>query len=127
MENPASEYNPLMQRAVHFYTRLQTARGRWDTLPPLARSIVGIFALPGIALLLLSIAAAVVSIFVLLLLTVPVYRVLQAVFGVRRPLTDAEVSEIPPAFSVFGQPFGSVDPAESPGRRQVDAKVTDAE
>ena len=91
-------------------------------LPSWARSIVLIFALPGIALLLLSIALGLCSIFVLLLLTVPVYRVLQAVFGVRQPISDPQVSENPFVFSLFGQ---AVD--ESPGSRQVEAKVTDAE
>jgi hypothetical protein len=117
-----------MQNAGRYYSRFQTVRGGFNTLPPLARSIVSIFALPGIALLLLSIALGLCSIFVLLLLTVPVYRVLQAVFGVRQPIAEPQVPENPFVFSLFGQALGSADATdESPGSRQVEAKVTDAE
>ena len=117
-----------MQNAARYFTRFQTARGGFNTLPPLGRSIVAIFALPGIALLVLSIALALCSIFVLLLLSVPVYRVLQAVFGGRQPIAEAQMPENPFVFSFFGQaPMGNADSAESPGRRQVEAKVTDAE
>jgi hypothetical protein len=118
-----------MQNAGQYFnfSRFQTARGGFNTLPPLARSVVTIFALPGIALLLLSIALGLCSIFVLLLLTVPVYRVLQAVFGVTKPITEAPVPENPFVFSLFGQALGAADSAdESPGSRQVEAKVTDA-
>ena len=117
-----------MPNAVHYFARFQNVRGGWGNLPPLARSIVTIFALPGIALLLLSIAAMLCSIFVLLLLTVPVYRVLQAVFGGRQPISEPRAPENPFVFSLFGQALGSADSSdESPGRRQVEAKVTDAE
>jgi hypothetical protein len=119
-------YNDFMQNAAQYFGRFQTARGGFNTLPPLARCIVAIFALPGIALLVLSIALALCSIFVLLLLTVPVYRVLRAVFGGRQPITDVQMPENPVVFSLFGQALGA-DSNESPGRRQVEAKVTDAE
>ncbi len=117
-----------MQNSARYYSQFQTARGGFNTLPPLARSIVTIFALPGIALLLLSIALGLCSIFVLLLLTVPVYRVLQAVFGVSKPATEPSAAENPFVFSLFGQALGSADSAdESPGSRHVEAKVTDAQ
>ena len=124
-----------MRNAVHYYSRFQTARGGWSTLPPLARSIVAIFALPGIALLLLSFALALCSIFILLLLTAPVYQVLKAVFGGRQPTAEAPMPENSAVFSVFGQTLDKMDLGadlgsgsdESPGRRQVKAKVTDAE
>jgi hypothetical protein len=117
-----------MQNAGGYFSRFQTVRGGFNTLPPLGRSIVAIFALPGIALLLLSIALGLCSIFVLLLLTVPVYRVLQAVFGGRQPISEPRAPENPFVFSLFGQALGSADSSdESPGRRQVEAKVTDAE
>jgi hypothetical protein len=116
-----------MQNAARYFTRFQTARGGFATLPPLARTIVAIFALPGIVLLVLSIALGLCSIFVLLLLTVPVYRVLQAVFGIRQPTTEAQMTENPVVFSLFGQALGMGDSDESPGRRQVEAKVTDVE
>jgi hypothetical protein len=115
-----------MQNAFQYYTRFQSARGGFGSLPPLARSIVTLFALPGIILLGLSILSGLVSIFVLLLLTVPVYRVLQAVFGGRQPMAGPSVPENPFA-SFFGQmPEGVAGSTESPGRKQVDAKITDA-
>jgi hypothetical protein len=119
-------YNhPDMQNAFQYYTRFQSARTSMGSLPPFARSIVTLFALPGIICLLLSILAGLVSIFVLLLLTVPVYRVLQAVVGGRQPTAEAGLSENPLVASFFGQMPGGV--AESPGRKQVDAKIIDAD
>lgn len=113
-----------MQNAAQYFARFSSVRGSLNGLPPFARGIVGIFALPGIALLLLSIVLGLVSISVLLLLTVPVYRLLGAVFGVQRPVAGAPNADNPFVFSLFGQPTGGGD--ESPGRRQVEAKVTDA-
>ena len=116
-----------MQYAAQYYTRFQSARGSFGSLPPFARSIVALFAFPGIVLLLLSILMGLVSIFVLLLLTVPVYRVLQAVFGGRLPAAGPSVPENPFA-SLFGQvPVGGGESMDSPGRKHVDAKITDAE
>jgi len=94
----------------------------------LAKSIVAIFALPGIVLLLLSILLGLVSIFVLLLLTVPVYQVLQAVFGGRQPTTGNAMAENPFVSSFFGQmPGGGADSNVSPGVKQVEAKIIDAD
>ena len=116
-----------MQNATAYYTRFQSARGRYGSLPPLAKSIVALFAIPGIVLLLLSILLGLVSIFVLLLLTVPVYQGLQAVFGSRQPISGTAMAENPFVSSFFGQMPGSVvDSNESPGSKQVDAKVIDA-
>jgi hypothetical protein len=113
-------YNPAMPNAVHYFAQFQSARGRFGTLPSWCRFIVGIFALPGIALMLLSIASLLVSILALLLLTVPVYQALQAVFGVRSPSGDATIVENP--FAAFGFP----SPEGPAGRRHVDAKVVDS-
>jgi hypothetical protein len=113
-----------MQQAFRYYSRFQSARGSLGSLPPLARSVVTLFALPGIILLVLSILMGLVSIFVLLLLTVPVYRVLQAVFGGRQPTAEPMMPENPFA-SLFGQMPGAE--VESPGRKQVEAKITDAD
>jgi hypothetical protein len=114
-----------------YYARFQSARGRYGSLPPLARSIVGLFAIPGIVLLLLSILLGLVSIFILLLLTVPVYQVLQAVFGSRQPTTRTAMAENSFVSSFFGQMPGTVNgpdesPDHSPGVKQVDAKIIDA-
>ena len=110
-----------------YFSRFQTARGGFGSLPPLARSVVTLFALPGIVLLVLSILLALVSISVLLLLTVPVYRVLQAVFGGRQPTTVSEMPENP-FMSLFGQMSdNSGESADSPGVKQVEAKIIDAD
>jgi hypothetical protein len=115
-----------MHRAFQYYSRFQSARGSLGGLPPFARSIVMLFALPGIVLLLLSIVMGLVSIFVLLLLTLPVYRVLQAVVGGRQPSAGPIVAENP-FVSLFGQmPSGGAESIESPGRKQVEAKIVDA-
>jgi hypothetical protein len=117
-----------MQNAFRYYSHFQSARGSFGTLPPFARSIVTVFAIPGIVLLLLSIFAGLVSIFVLLLLTVPVYRVLQAVFGGRQPITVSQSAENPFLTTLFGQvPGGVAESMESPGRKQVEAKIIDAD
>jgi hypothetical protein len=61
-----------------YYGRIQGLRGNWGGLPTWARAIVGIFALPGLILLALSILAFVVSLLALLLLTAPVYSALKS-------------------------------------------------
>lgn len=70
-----------MIRLLHYYGRFQGLRSEWGGLPPWARLVLFIFALPGILLILLSILAVLVSLAALLLLTVPVYRILRAVTG----------------------------------------------
>jgi len=117
-----------MQNAFHYYSRFQSARGSVGSLPPVARSIVALFAIPGIVLLVLSILAGLVSIFVLLLLTVPVYRVLQAVVGGRQPTAGPEAVQNPFVNALFGPEPGSArESIDSPGRKQVEAKITDAD
>ena len=91
-----------------YYGRAQSLRGNLGSLAPWARSIVAIFALPGILLAALSLLAFIVSILALLLLTVPVYRILQAVTA----------SGGRPAVAAF-------DPEPSPGRKQVDVRVVE--
>jgi hypothetical protein len=95
------------------YGRWSSARNGFSTLPPLARLIVMILALPGIALAALSLLLFIVSILALLLLTVPAYRVLSAVTGARPPAGPGESGE-----SLF-------DPEPSPGRKQVEVRVVE--
>ena len=95
------------------YGRFSTARGGFGSLPGPARFIVGLAALPGIVLAALSLLLFIVSILALLLLTVPVYRILQAVTG-NRPAA----ATVAPTGSLF-------DPEPSPGRKQVDVRVVD--
>jgi hypothetical protein len=110
-----------VQNSFQYFSRVQSIGGRFGSLPPLARLIVGIFALPGIVLLLLSILSGLVSIFVLLLLTVPIYRLLAGVFGVTGPIEPQGRADLVNPFTggFFGQP------EDSPLRRQVQATVTD--
>ena len=97
-------------------------------LPPGARLVVSLFAMPGIVLLVLSILLGFVSIFVLLLLTVPVYRVMRAIFGDREPAVAASGNQNPFVSTLFGQMASGWDnTAVSPGRKHVDARVIDAE
>ena len=70
-----------MFQYTRYYGQFQDLRGSLGGLPPWARSIVGIFAIPGIILILLSILAFVVSLSALLLLTVPVYSLLRNLTG----------------------------------------------
>jgi hypothetical protein len=92
-----------MLRLLHYYSKYQSAKGAWGGLPVWARWLLFLAALPGLGLLLLSIAAFFVSLLALLLLTVPLYRALRWVAG-----TEPEPQEME-------APLGSVDfvePAE---------------
>jgi hypothetical protein len=66
-----------MMRLFQYYGKYQGLRTRLGAMPGWAKFIVGIFAIPGILIFLLSILLFLVSILALLLLTVPVYRLLQ--------------------------------------------------
>ena len=70
-----------MVRVVEYYNRVQGVRTQLTGLPEWARVVLFVAALPGIALIALSILAFLVSLTALLLLTVPLYRVLRAVTG----------------------------------------------
>ena len=73
-----------MVRVVEYYNRVQGVRTRLTGLPEWARVVLFVAALPGIALIALSILAFLVSLAALLLLTVPLYRLLRAVTGAGR-------------------------------------------
>lgn len=92
-----------MFRVLQYYGRYQSARGALGGLPAWARWLVFLAAIPGIILLLLSAFAFFVSLFVLLLLAVPVYRLASWVSGPQ------------PEVEAFQAPLGGVDfvePAE---------------
>ena len=74
----ASGYHRAMLEFTRYYGRFQGLRGNLTGLPAWARLIVGIFALPGLILLGLSILAVIVSLLALLLLTAPVYSALKS-------------------------------------------------
>jgi hypothetical protein len=101
-----------MLRFVQYYGRFQDAKGRFGGLPGWAKWPILIAAIPGVLLALLSIAALLVSILALLLLTVPTYRLMQMLTGtgVRENFAgEAEVVSQPP----------------SAGRRHIDVKIVD--
>jgi hypothetical protein len=102
-----------LERLWTYYGNFQSVRGRFGGLPQWARGLVFLAALPGIALAVLSILAFLVSILALLLLTVPVYRLMQVVTGsgVQRTPTGEAGS------SVFDPPTGP--------RKRVESTVID--
>jgi hypothetical protein len=106
-----------MTQFVNYYGRFQRVKGGVTGLPFLARLILVIVALPGLILLGLSIVAFVVSLLALLLLTVPVYRLLSAVFLPHpQPQQGAWASE--PEF------VSPVSPGPT-GRRHVEVKIVE--
>jgi hypothetical protein len=106
-----------MTQFVNYYGRFQGMRGRVTTLPFVARLLLVIVALPGLILLGLSIVAFVVSLFALLLLTVPVYRLLSALF----------LPQVQPQQGAWDEPeFVSPLSAAGPtGRRHVEVKIVE--
>jgi hypothetical protein len=92
--------------------RLAGLRGAIASLPGWAKAILAIVSLPGLLLLALSLVAVAVSILALLLLTVPVYRLLQ-MFGAggQRGETDGMA--------------GDQEVDVRPTRRHVEVKIID--
>ena len=74
-----------------------------------------IVALPGLILLGLSIVAFVVSLFALLLLTVPVYRLMSALF----------LPQVQPQQGAWVEPEFVNPVSPSPGRRHVEVKIVE--
>jgi Flp pilus assembly protein TadB len=97
-------------QVFNYIGRFQTARAGFSGLPAWARFLVFLAAIPGVVLAVLSILGLVVSIFVLCLLAVPVYRLLRLVCFTRQ--NQAETSEL-------------TDVATPSGRRRVDAKIVE--
>jgi len=97
---------------IHYYGRFQDVKGKFGGLPSWAKWPIAIAAIPGVLLALLSIAAFLVSILALLLLTVPTYRLMQLLTGtgVREETADRE--EV-------------VSPTVSTGRRHIDVKIVE--
>lgn len=98
------------------YVRIFNTANRYRTsftgLPQWGRLVVAVFALPGIALLLLSITIFVVSLLALLLLTVPVYRMLVTLTSSRQARTETSSG------SVFM-------PVTDGNRRRVDVRIVE--
>jgi hypothetical protein len=120
-----------MFQVFQYVGKVQRLRGRMLGLPAWCRAIIFIAALPGALLLSLSILAVLVSILALLLLTVPLYRVFQALFG-QAPVEQTQVPASPNLADLFGAmgggmnaPVGDNDAPDmvSPGRKKVDVTI----
>jgi hypothetical protein len=105
-----------MIQILNYYGRFQGMRGKVTGLPFLARLVLVIVALPGLLLLGLSIVAFIVSLFALLLLTVPVYRLLSALFLPR--VEQQQGAWVEPEF------MSPVSPGPT-GRRHVEVKIVE--
>jgi hypothetical protein len=103
-----------------YYSRFQGVRGRIVALPAWARGLIFIAALPGVALIALSLLVLLVSILALLLLTVPLYRVLKALVGT--PVAPQQQPTSPSDFFAGFTP-ATEDLTPSPGRKKVDVTI----
>jgi hypothetical protein len=103
-----------MYQFLNYYARFQGVRGQVGGLPTWARFVLGVVALPGILLAGLSILAFLVSLLALLLLTAPVYRLLQFVTGSGQ-YRDANEQRMNEPAPPMGEP--------SPGRRHIDVTI----
>ncbi|MDB5355100.1 MAG: hypothetical protein JWN24_1553 [Phycisphaerales bacterium] len=79
-----------MSRFVGYYSRFNDLKGDLTGLPPWARTVFVAFALPGIALLALSIVAVIASVAVLLAVCIPVYTLLRALTARGRSAAEGE-------------------------------------
>jgi hypothetical protein len=116
-----------MYQLLEYYGRWKGVRGRFSGLPSWARLVVGIAALPGIVLVGLSILAFLVSLLALLLLTVPLYRVLSALFpgneqGVATVPSDFGPDVVVDASTVVESPEQT---GPTPARRQIEVKIVE--
>ena len=112
-----------MIQFVHYYGRFQGVKGRVTGLPFIARLILVILALPGLLLLGLSIVAFVVSLLALLLLTVPAYRLLSALFLPRVEQQQGAWAE--PFDGVQDGPEFVSPVSPAPPRRHVEVKIVE--
>ena len=109
-----------MIRIVEYIGRYQGLKGQYGRLPSWARFVVTVAALPGIALVALSIVALVVSILALLLLTAPVYWLLSAMTaGKLSPMDDLTPTDFIPPTDFHPDAMGGA------GRRHVDVRIVD--
>ena len=119
-----------MFRLLQYYGQYQGARGRLLQLPGWARLLILIAAIPGALLLALSLLAFLVSLLALLLLTVPLYRLLSAMLGVRpaaTPVPGGVAEEIDDPAGVE-PPVVVETPVEGeprPTRRHIEVKIVE--
>jgi len=124
---------------LEYYGRWQGFKGKASQLPSWARFMLLIAAIPGIALIALSILAFLVSLLALLLLTVPLYRILCALCGVRanEPAAASGFGPVPEGMDVIVEQAGSEESPQSavvetpvegenrPARRQIEVKIVE--
>jgi hypothetical protein len=130
-------------KVLQYYVKYQSARGVLGAMPAWARFVLLMVALPGLCLLSLSFLALVVSLLALLLLTVPVYRLLKSITGVRA-VTAQEMGDAPLASVDFVEPADApaasngapsatvettltetVELTPTPPRRQIDVRIVE--
>jgi hypothetical protein len=124
-----------MFRLLQYYGQWQGFRGRVIQLPAWARLLLMLAALPGIVLVALSILAFLVSLLALLLLTVPLFRLLSALCGVRPgevvPAGTSGFGPVPEGMEAVIDPAGETTVVENPGqseprtRRQIEIKIVE--
>jgi hypothetical protein len=119
-----------MFRFLQYYGHYQGFRSRVTQLPSWARLLLVIAAIPGALLLALSLMAFLVSLLALLLLTVPLYRLLSAAFGIEgrpTPVPGGVAEEIADPAGVE-PPVVVETPVEGeprPTRRQIEVKIVE--
>src|SRR4051812_19575477 len=121
-----------MFRLLQYYGRFQSFRGRLLQLPAWARLVILVAAIPGALLMALSLMAFLVSLLALLLLTVPLYRVMSAIFGVEaRPAATAVPGGVEETIAdpSGGEPAVVETPTEGEPRparrRQIEVKIVE--
>jgi len=129
-----------MFRLLNYYGQWQGFRGRMSQLPGWARLLISLAALPGVVLIALSILAFLVSLLALLLLTVPLFRVLSALCGVKpgvvMPAGSSGFGPVPEGMEAVIDQAGDEPPpvtvveapesgAPRPARRQIEVKIVE--
>lgn len=117
-----------MFKVFQYYAQAQGAKGRLMGMSLPARLLLTIVALPGLVLAGLSLAALLVSLLALLLMTVPVYRLLSALGGSREAgrevLVGEEVELIDPVVGASPSQPGPVSSGPQM-RRPIEVKIVD--
>lgn len=111
-----------MARFIQYFGQFNSMRQRYGGLPGWAKGVVLVAMVPGLIIAALSVLVLVVSMFVLLLLAVPAYRLMQVVAGSR------ESSEVGPVDGMV-DPFAGMqtqvhEPDPSP-RRHINVRIVE--
>jgi hypothetical protein len=129
-----------MFRLLQYYGQWQGFRGRVTQLPAWARLLLTLAAVPGILLIALSILAFLVSLLALLLLTVPLYRFLTALCGVKpgvvMPAGSSGFGPVPEGMEAVIEETGAASPPVTvvetpvegeprPAGRQIEVKIVE--